>query len=679
MVPNDWSWEHPRPHGDDLEDVWTAGPNETWAVGECGTIMRWDGTAWTVQTGQWNDGWKALWGANPTDSRDLWIVGTGGRIARHDGRTWFRIPSPTSETLHDVWGASASDVWAVGDAGTILRWNGTTWRTVPSPTTDVLLAVWGTGPNDVWAVGGLPRFPTMGRGTALHWDGTSWTMEPGVRELANDAPFADVWGAAGEVWLAGSNILRRSGGRWTTVPHAPNVITGPWSSFWGTGLDNLWLVGSTALQRWTGGAWAAASMARIRELTAVAGTGTDNLWFVGTGGFIAQRRGDSERRHVPVWGYRVLQDVWASGPDDVWAVGSGDSVVRRDASGWRVIADFNSVPVGDLRAVTGTGPSDVWASGFVGRVIHWDGVRWTARDAGRDSAISDLYAPAPGEVWAISGQRILRWNGTMWTELALSFPSLSASLTAIHGSGPRNIWVVGSHGIIRRWDGAGWTSFDGQLTINTLRDVWVSGPNDVWVSGNAGTIRRWTGTTWTVLPSGTVADIPYIRARGDRAWAGTTDGAGPLIRFDGTTWHRHRTCRYVRTVWMLDEDDVLGVSDDLGVQRRRGGTPGTRVPETSGVDPDKRVGVLTAAELEALCDHAAIQLGGYGAVHSCTDGTSVRAKVTRAACVSSYMRGPTCVATVGQVETCIRLVNADRCSLLPLEDPACRAMATCAR
>ena len=106
-----WRWRNPLPQGNSLYSVWGSGTNNVWAVGASGTILHWDGSAWT----------SAL--------------------------------SGTTNHLIGVWGSGASDVWAVADSGAILHWDGSAWTSVPSGTTNFLRSVWGSGASDVWAVG----------------------------------------------------------------------------------------------------------------------------------------------------------------------------------------------------------------------------------------------------------------------------------------------------------------------------------------------------------------------------------------------------------------------------------------------------------------------------------------------------------------------------------------------
>lgn len=143
-----WHWENPLPQGNTLNGVWGSRTNDVWAVGDSGTIVHWNGTAWSL------------------------------------------VASGTPYNLYGVWGAGANDVWAVGASGTILRWNGTAWSSVQSPTTNRLTAIWRRDDNDVWAVGG---------DKALRWSGTSWYSALGG--LAGTV-YNGVWGSgASDVWV----------------------------------------------------------------------------------------------------------------------------------------------------------------------------------------------------------------------------------------------------------------------------------------------------------------------------------------------------------------------------------------------------------------------------------------------------------------------------------------------
>ena len=97
---------------------------------------------------------------------------------------------------------------------------------------------------------------------------------------------------------------------------------------------------------------------------------------------------------------------------------------------------------------------------------------------------------------------------------------------------------------------------------------------------------------------------------------------------------------------------------------------------TSGVDPDKTIGELTANEKKSLCDWQAALHGGYGKKTTCDGNTSVSAPKSQAECVQD-LNLPTCQATVAQAEACIEVDAKDPCALAILTAPECEPLVAC--
>lgn len=127
----------PQPARTTLESVSVApGSSEAFAVGATGTILRhtpgigWDrlpsGTAQNLHGVAWSD------------QRTAWAVGDGGTILRFDGDAWAADPASGSLTrspLRAVAFAASGRGWAVGAGGTILRFDGRAWSTDPASRT----------------------------------------------------------------------------------------------------------------------------------------------------------------------------------------------------------------------------------------------------------------------------------------------------------------------------------------------------------------------------------------------------------------------------------------------------------------------------------------------------------------------------------------------------------------
>ena len=134
----DWSWQNPLPQGNGLSALWGTSATDIWAVGECGTVLKWNGTTWATQPGGTSVWLTSVWGA---ESNNVWAVGDGGTILKWNGAAWTSLPSGTTNGLNAVWGTDANNIWAVGDGGTLLKWNGTAWTSLPSGTANELYGV----------------------------------------------------------------------------------------------------------------------------------------------------------------------------------------------------------------------------------------------------------------------------------------------------------------------------------------------------------------------------------------------------------------------------------------------------------------------------------------------------------------------------------------------------------
>ena len=143
-----------------LTSVYMLSPTNGWAVGEDGTIIRWDGSSWSTISSPTKDFLMSVYMLSPTDGWAVgfprhpgWAVGKdqGGTIIRWDGSYWATLTSPTTSSLYSVYMLSPTDGWAVGYRGTIIRWDGSSWSTVASPTKAHLYSVYMLSSTDGWA------------------------------------------------------------------------------------------------------------------------------------------------------------------------------------------------------------------------------------------------------------------------------------------------------------------------------------------------------------------------------------------------------------------------------------------------------------------------------------------------------------------------------------------------
>jgi len=195
-----------------LYGVFAVSPSLAFAVGDTGTMLRWDGTLWSsIPSGTANT-LRSVWMVSGTDG---WAVGDAGTIVRWNGAAWAAETSPTPNNLNAVQALTSTDVWAVGDGGTIIHRDGIGWTLVPSGTAEKLDALYMLSATEGWAVGGTPSVSSV----MLFWNGSTWAQISSVPVVTKD--LRDVWMvASADGWAVGQNglITQFGPGAVTTVP-----------------------------------------------------------------------------------------------------------------------------------------------------------------------------------------------------------------------------------------------------------------------------------------------------------------------------------------------------------------------------------------------------------------------------------------------------------------------------
>lgn len=336
---------------------YTAEPGDAWSVGLDGLIAhRAPGGGWTTVPAPTTSHLWSIWGLAPDD---LIAVGDAGTILRWDGAAWSNQTSGPAGAVAALWIAGPSDAWAAAPSDLQLyRWDGLAWTAQ-----DVGYAawsLWGSGPGDVWA-GAL--------GGAHHFDGTTWTHVP-FPSLAGGAALeaSALWGAGpGDVWAAGTGaILHWDGATWT-VAHA--LPTAHFKGLGGSGPADVWAVGDGGLvAHWNGSDWTTAAAPMDAGLHAVWARSPADAWAVGEMGVTLHWDGSSWIQ-VPSGTLDGLLGVWGTAADDVVAVGYGGTILAWDGVAWSQQAGGTSDTQRTLYGVTGQGAVDLRAFGEQGTIL----------------------------------------------------------------------------------------------------------------------------------------------------------------------------------------------------------------------------------------------------------------------------------------------------------------------
>lgn len=281
-----------------------------------------------------------IWGAAPDN---VFAVGDNGTILHYNGTAWSTMDFPHTGdldmiTFTDIWGASESFVVAVSndDNGTLM-YDGSQWKVMPHLDNDTshlrgpyFTRISGTGANKVYA-----------RCSHAIWNGSTWYNE------YDEYPPSDVCsGFVSEfpIWASGpSNIytgqghqVRRAGEDnlfegtswdWELVYEAPQWVT----DIWGLDANNIYVVGGRGLiAHKTGTGWVVEHHHPESTVTVykIHGTAPDNLFAVGEMGVLHYDGNEWQSMELPAFPWGTLFDIWVASEEEAFAVGSGSTILH---------------------------------------------------------------------------------------------------------------------------------------------------------------------------------------------------------------------------------------------------------------------------------------------------------------------------------------------------------------
>jgi hypothetical protein len=573
-----WCWSTPSPQGNDLYSVWGSSATDVWAVGEAGSIVHWDGTAWTEIPSGVHGVLRGVWASGTSDA---WAVGENATILRWNGTAWARAAGVPATGYHwrAVWGTNASDLWIAGDdtsvptqngyGGAMLHWNGSAWTMYTAAQS--FGAIWGTGSNDVWGLGGDAD-------GLFHWDGKKWSTVP-----TPDLPQIGtaIWGSsAGDLWLGARSTGTPNHWNGTSLSlNANNDVDV--DGLWGSGANDVWAVGDSypdffgdgMILHWNGVSWDRMPSNGASHLFGIWGTRTDDVWAVGEAGAIVHWNGGSWS--PPPGPPRVnLFSLWASGSDDVWAFGydrAGLGALHWNGQAWAKTELLDVATIGASSgsstapyAAWGSSANDLWVGatdwepvpnrvdGSTARAVfvHWNGQKWS-KDSSLEGDLADslvvnsMWGSGPNDVWAagvadgatadLTGTAV-HWDGTSWSRVtSLSDADLAHPFRSLWTSGPKDVWI-GADGVVLHWDGVSWSKPLSDPAGGSFI-VGGSGPADVWAvlaGGDSASASRWNGVSWQLFPvTGAQGPLHMVATSPTSAWLRTDEA---VYHWDGVAW-----------------------------------------------------------------------------------------------------------------------------------------------
>jgi hypothetical protein len=453
-----------------LHGVWAASATSAYAVGDNGTMLTWDGSAWTstplmMGVKAETRSLAAIWGSGPND---VWVGGSGGALWHKQVNNWGQMVGGSTDWTV-IAGSAADNVWFANASGALYRWDGVTLQQARPAQTFTVGGIWVGSPTDVW----VTRYQSV-----EHWDGTTWSsIALGYNMGALSGPSTtEVWGAG-----TGGNISRWNGRTWAPVvqsqlPYGVDVL-------WASGPSDVWMSSLQYLYHWDGQTVSRATIPGVHQ----------------------------------------IDGIWGSGPNNVWTAGVNGEVQHWDGTQWSLAVGTGT---DELRAISGSGPNDVWVAGFYS-AYHFNGTAWSKQTTGIEGvALWSVYTAGPTKAWAgASLDTLMRWDGTKWTqESSIPRSGFQAGM-AVAGSGPTDVWALGS--VPYHYDGQTWQALDVQGGGSL---AWSAGPNDLWTMGGS-YVSHYDGTSWTSIQPDASLPVALWGTAPNDVFVG---GQGGLLRWTGT-------------------------------------------------------------------------------------------------------------------------------------------------
>jgi hypothetical protein len=306
---------------------------------------------------------------------------------------WTTMTSNTNQTLHAIWGTSASSVWAVGNGGTALYYNGIQWQARPTPaavSSDSFISVSGTSDSNIFAVGEPSN--SLNTGTSvMRFDGTSWSSL-GRIQIAGQYRAACVGAyAANDAFVLGYVNITPGNNDGVAVYRVTNGTATYIMSITSLGFSNLTQCGVQAFSLTN---IVATGAGQVFQIDSVAKTATA----IGTG---SVNQGGA---------------LWADATNDLFITSAANVDQWTGGTTWNSLGTGLS---GVLYGISATSSSRLFAAGQnytttanLGTVLFWNGVGWTVQSLPAATAtLYGIYAsPLPqGQVFAVGN------NGTIVT------------------------------------------------------------------------------------------------------------------------------------------------------------------------------------------------------------------------------------------------------------------------
>jgi hypothetical protein len=258
-----------------------------------------------------------------------------------------------------------------------------------------------------------------------------------------------------------------------------------------------------------------------------------------------------------------------AGDDDV----SADDDDNDDAT---PPADDDASPADDDDNDDGA-PVVVFAAGS-GTILGYDGSTWSQMFSDSNVNVLGLWGSSLEDVFAVgwqlgyypAGTLVLHYDGSAWSVMK-SGTLDEGMMHAVWGSGPADVFAVGTFGNIIHYNGVSWSPIDDNLYLGLglLCGVWGSSATDVWAVGHAEldepaqdlrTVAHYDGLAWKQVDDGPTASPSYLYGVWGSSASDVFAVGDSILHYDGASWSDIADGKITgNAVWGASPSDVFVV------------------------------------------------------------------------------------------------------------------------
>lgn len=455
-----------------LNAVYGFGTADVYAAGDCGQIIHYDGSSWSLQRQEGEcDGFSTdllydVWGPG---SSALFAAGNYEPPLRQSGASWLDLPDPTGTNASQtsIAGTSATNIYFAGYTGKITHWNGTDYTNVLNPGNGPLLTSMNRRSDGNYLLTGE-------NGSVSSFNGSARTDLNTPAQTSETLAYA---GRGAKIWACPADLDSGQG---------PFTFDGTNLTQHNIGITEQIAVTDMSFlsdnEVWVGG-WSRNTLQPVVRKFDGYSWSTQNLG----GGYLIDALRDGSGRLFTIRGSTWGSDLGGytgqpclTADTDTCYTGTGSSTLK-------------DLAVGD----DGT----VYAVGGSGLVVAYSGGTWSAQSSG---TAKDLLGVAAGGGWVCAVGRdrtaICKQDGGSWSAVTGISAKTENAFVAIAANASGEFYALLNTGNDADWsytgadkgtiyriaNGAG-SVVAGELTPQ-LHDVAVSSDNEFVMVGSSGTL-----------------------------------------------------------------------------------------------------------------------------------------------------------------------------------------------